>query len=284
MDLNKVLDGTGLKKLLEKIDSIYARKKDINKKPELVESENKKSIAPFQYAFSDCTNIPNNNDCLYIGKGAFYNCDKITDIANHSVLYTDSYAFQQNLNLKEISLISCKYIGNKTFYGCNNLTSIRLPNCIEIGDDAFSYCDHLSSVDLKNVKTIGKRAFSYYINWEWRRSLGKGYITDYINVDNFNLDFPRCETIGAEAFKYCHLTSIHIPNCQFIGDFAFERCILLKEIVVNENCIFSNDTFTRMEPNSADLHIRNYHYTIYNQDRSKVYDKDAKKWVQNQSQ
>lgn len=283
MDLNKVLDGTGLKKLLEKIDSIYARKKDINKKPEPVESENKKSIAPFQYAFSDCTNIPNNDDCLYIGKGAFYNCDKITDIANHNVLYANSYAFQENRNLKNVSLLNCKYIGNKAFYGCNNLTFVRLPNCIEVGDDAFSYCDHLSSVDLKNVKTIGKRAFSYYMRFNWHGGF-KRYGEYYINVDNFNLDFPCCETIGAEAFKYCHLTSIHIPNCQFIGDFAFERCILLKEIVVNENCIFSNDTFSHMEPDPSSVLIHEYHCTIYNQNRSKIYDKDAKKWVQNQSQ
>ena len=136
----------------------------------------------------------------YIGKGAFYNCEYLTDITiPDTVTSIGDSAFSNCRYLENIVLPdSVKDIGNSAFAFCESLTSIVIPEgvpCIRWA--TFIACSSLSSVTLPNSIT----------------------------------------SIGYNAFYGCEsLTSINLPeSINSIGYWAFEGCKNLTIIVSHDS-------------------------------------------------
>ena len=89
---------------------------------------------------TDITFANINENCRFVGVGAFSNCSLLESIAipNNVIIICDS-----------------------AFYCCENLTSITIPNGMtSIGVRAFDYCSKLTSITIPNsVTSIGHLAF-----------------------------------------------------------------------------------------------------------------------------
>lgn len=131
---------------------------------------------------------------LYIGNGAFYDCDYLTSVViPESVEKIGSFAFKQ----------------------CDNLTAVNIPNSvIELGGAAFSQCD-LHSVSLgSSLHKIDNFTFDYNYNLK-------------------SIEIPNSVTeIGIDAFACDEsLTSIVLPNALTTLDgAAFYGCSALRDV------------------------------------------------------
>ena len=151
-------------------------------------------------------------------RGAFYNCNMLTDI----IIPTD-----------------ITVIHDAAFFGCTSLLNIDIPdNVTQIGAQAFYRCRSLTSVIIPNGVTKIE-------NWAFQ------YCTGLINVviESGSLDnyaFANCENlisvdigdsvkvIGHCAFGYCkNLVNVIIGgSVEIISDWAFHDCISLTDIII----------------------------------------------------
>ena len=57
--------------------------------------------------------------------------------------------------------------------------------------------------------------------------------------------FPKCTTIGSEAFAYCELLkTVEFPRCKTIGDQAFQGCAIKSVTIPCTIRYIGNDAFT----------------------------------------
>lgn len=129
-----------------------------------------------------------------ITKGAFLECDKITEV-----------------KLPE----SLKTIYPKAFSGCTGLTSLKMGgNVIEIGDDAFNGCVNVKEWELSpSLVTIGKDAFANCVG-----------LKKVIFSENFN-------SIGSGAFKGCsEIEEIYCNTDVVLRDIGLDDPVFDKEI------------------------------------------------------
>lgn len=187
-----------------------------------------------------------------IGRGAFENCDGLTDIVLPSgVISIEEWAFSYCSSLTSIEIpASVTDIGEMAFVACNDLRSIqvaagnktydsrdgsnaiietaanllivgckntRIPSSVTgIGDEAFYGCDGLSDIVIPgSVKHIGDGAFGLCA------SLKSVVIPEGVT------------SIGDSAFFWCSMTSVTISSSvTVIGDRAFGMCDKIQEITI----------------------------------------------------
>ena len=146
----------------------------------------------------DCPeNLIIKDGTVLIAGGAFYSCDKLTDIMiPNSIKAIGCYAFSCCTGITEITIPeSVTRIDSNAFANCYSLSNITIPeSVISIGDYAFSCCENLTSI------TIPKSV---------------------VNIDN-------------NAFSGCkNLTSVTISDSlKSIGNFAFSDCKKLKSVTL----------------------------------------------------
>ena len=183
-------------------------------------------------AFENCdglTDIVIPSGVISIEEGAFYYCSSLTSIEiPASVTGIGEMAFAACYDLRSIQVAA----GNKTYdsrdgsnaiietaanlliVGCNNT---RIPSSVTgIGDEAFYGCDGLSDIVIPgSVKRIGDGAFSFC------GSLKSVVIPEGVI------------SIGDRAFFWCNMTSVTISSSvTVIGDWAFGMCDKIQEITI----------------------------------------------------
>lgn len=158
-----------------------------------------------------------------VGKYAFYNCYKLTEV----VLPDD--------------VLFLKY---DAFYGCSQLTKINMPNSLEtIASYAFNYCSALQSLVIpETVSSIEEGAFrgcsglkslqvasgnTYYDSRNGCNAI-INTSTNALVAGCKNTVIPNTVTsILSNAFYGSQFASIDIPNfVTSIGDYAFSHCRL----------------------------------------------------------
>ncbi|MBR2381710.1 MAG: leucine-rich repeat protein [Clostridia bacterium] len=97
--------------------------------------------------------------------GAFYGCNKLTDVTlGEGITTIDERAFYNCSSLASIELAdTITAINGKAFYYCTSLASVELPNELTtIGSYAFYNCTSLAIVIIPEaVNSIGEYAFTY---------------------------------------------------------------------------------------------------------------------------
>ena len=114
-------------------------------------------IHPYAFAGTNVTKFIAPASLKAIGRGAFSNCDDLTEAdfsKCHSCEEIDDYAFSNCPNLKVIKFPkSLHIISVEAFCQCTSLTSIDLSSCHELTEiklGAFALCKDLTTVYLPN--------------------------------------------------------------------------------------------------------------------------------------
>lgn len=213
--------------------------------------------------------FPQNNN-LWVGKYAFYECTGLTSVnikdlaswcsvhfeyASSSPLY---YAQKLYLNGNEVKDLiipdgettirqyaffgcagllsasipsSVQSIEERAFYGCNNLTTLTISDGLNsIGKSAFNKCSSLTSISIPNSVI----------------SIGESAFSDCSNLTSLALP-NNLYTIEALSFSGCGMTTVTIPDgVANIGASAFSNCKNLGIVIIGggvrkiENMAFSS--------------------------------------------
>ena len=170
------------------------------------------SVTSIDGAFSGCTGLTSIEIPASVTSidGAFSDCTGLTSIEIPTSVTSIDGAFSGCTGLTSIEIpSSITSIGDWTFSGCTGLTSIEIPSSITcIGDWTFSRCTGLTSIEIPSTVTaIGDYAFNE--------------CTSLASV-TFEAS-SSLETIGAQAFYDCNLTTMAIPpSVKEIGSQAFD--------------------------------------------------------------
>lgn len=178
---------------------------------------------------------------------------------NYSIPFEDNVTVVNGDIVKKYDLkdeiilpITVVEISNDSFAQNNYITSIRARSARKVGDNAFYNCSNLTSVSLPNVTSIGDEAFN--------------------NCSSLtSISLPNVTSIGGRVFYNCsNLTSISLPNVTSIGDGAFNYCDKLNTLIVNDK----TDTGILAHIDLNDT------CTIYNQDKTKKFNRETEQWEQ----
>ena len=225
------------------------------------------------FTFKNCVNLATINwngiKPTEIGKGAFYNCDKITwdkiETSNLKKIGDEAFAFCKVLTSVDLSKIN--YLGvavfrdtpltsvewpaaltevpAKTFLSCHNLASITgiasqsgaWDNVTKIGEDAFNECKALTTIKLPNsLKTLDKQAFRSCWNLKnveysnQLETIGEGAFQD--NISGFEKFYFKgsVKNVGSYAFANGKLTCVHLKGDMTMGDYVFQDDKSLKYV------------------------------------------------------
>ena len=202
-----------------------------------------------------------------IGKSAFYNCEKLTDITIPSgITKIEESTFEGCKSLEGITIPSTvTSIENEAFSDCESLSSIEIPAGVtSIGTNIMRGCSNLRSATLpEGAKTVRAGMFSgckrlmnitlpesvTSIEENAFRScsdlkelvLPKGLITigkaAFSESGLLNIDLPNGLTsIGDNAFGSMNFTDIVLPDSVTdIGAYAFQGCGKLESVTLPKN-------------------------------------------------
>ena len=201
------------------------------------------------YAFyknDELVSVENLDRALHIGRGAFFDCTALTEVA----LSVDLTEISDNAFSGCTGLVSVKMplyletIGLRAFYECSGLEAIdlSLTGVKEIGDNAFYNCTNVGSVLLsETLEYIGDAAF-YGIDKVKDLVLPDSLV--YVGANAFancaaleSITFGAgLQAIGAGAFQYCTaLPSVTVPDTVLeIGGYAFYHCDALSSLDLGE--------------------------------------------------
>lgn len=231
----------------------YQATKDLPARP--VIKDGTVSLCDNLFASSAIESVSLPSSLLHIGKEAFYNCKKLSDITLPENLESIGDEAFRETYLSQINLPqSLRVIGDKAFLLCG-LTYLSLPDKIEkIGESAFGENNFMSLTLPESITEIGDRAFGdntklVRINYNCINALSEGpfqgpfggsscdilVLGDKVESipDGFfdgvtssvkEIVFPESvKRIGDSAFSYKReLTAITIPeNVEYIGSQAF---------------------------------------------------------------
>ena len=163
------------------------------------------------WSFNNCsslTEIALPEGLKYIGRYAFYNCQKLNqDIVIPASATIEEWAFHYS-GIKSVTINSAS-IGNYAFNNCSALEKVVLnEGVVRIGYESFRDCRNLNKVILDNgLTSIGENAFCYSA------------------IDSLIIP-SSVTTIGNSAFSECrNLVYVQLPeNLTTIESYAFNGC------------------------------------------------------------
>ena len=164
------------------------------------------------------------------------------DYSNQTYLFAiNKVIFGNNVSLSKGTLRSCK-----------NLKSVVLPNNVttSMGTSFFADCVTLKHITIP--KTAGYVLGSYFVNRCYNlKSVSLSSTTTKLNQDCFDLCYilericlpNSITTLSSYLFGDCNFEKIEISNnvSQIRG---FSGLYLLKSVTINQDCYFSNGSFT----------------------------------------
>lgn len=171
--------------------------------------------------FTDRENVVHDEyyGALTVGKSAFENCTKLTDIENSGRLTTayDS-AFAGCTSLKSIDITELRVTGREVFRGCTALETVNTSEYTNIGESMFEGCTSL-------------RSFTYYGTY-----LKAGVFMGCTNMTQ--IIFATKESfngIGTSALAETKIESVKLPSGKYtVEENAFGGCKLLKTLDIDE--------------------------------------------------
>ena len=184
-------------------------------------------------AFRDCTGltsieIPTSVTCI---DGAFYGCTGLTSIEIPTSVTSIDGAFSGCTGLTSIEIPSSVTSIDWAFSGCTGLTSIEIPTSVTSIDGAFSGCTGLTSIEIpSSITSIGDWTFSRCTGLtsieipSTVTAIGDYAFNECTSLASVTFEAPSSlETIGAQAFYDCNLTTMAIPpSVKEIGSQAFD--------------------------------------------------------------
>ena len=184
-------------------------------------------------AFRDCTGltsieIPTSVTCI---DGAFYGCTGLTSIEIPTSVTSIDGAFSDCTGLTSIEIPTSVTCIDGAFSGCTGLTSIEIPTSETSIDGAFSGCTGLTSIEIpSSITSIGDWTFSRCTGLtsieipSTVTAIGDYAFNECTSLASVTFEAPSSlETIGAQAFYDCNLTTMAIPpSVKEIGSQAFD--------------------------------------------------------------
>lgn len=210
------------------------------------------------YELSWVNDIKLPNNVIFIGEGAFTQCDFEEITIPSSVKYLGSKAFEAcdklekiyisaDLNIYDSSFAYCsklttvelpdslKSIGKYAFYGCSSLKSLNIPDSLKnIGDYAFYNCTALKSLSIPDGVDLGKYSIGYYSKSEVRKM-----------VSGFSLNIKSSKKLKSYP-KKSRLSVVYILNTNDSNYYDF-NCEVGAEFKVK----FNNDSIVSCKSKSA---------------------------------
>lgn len=213
-------------------------------------------IPPWYDEISNIISIDISENVTAVGKYAFANCYKVTEVILPSTLkIIDEWSFAGCILLSTVSIPdTVTTIGSYAFYWCPSLTTVTIPQKTSfIGTAPFGQCENLLSIEVPLENT------SYYDSDGILHSSDSNLIQfpcakrqnaiNFISGNKINeaayagskyitsLDFYGVTEIEEAAFVGMEkLIDIYInKDIEFIGDYAFSACPKLRYIGVNSD-------------------------------------------------
>ena len=187
-------------------------------------------------AFSNCNKLTNVviGDNVTVGEYAFYNDEyhaesyrvirKVYDATTGKQVDTEFaiYYVVMDGSITSLTIGDNVILEEGAFYGAANLESVTLGSGASIGDRAFYNCASLSSIDLSKAISIGKYAFSGDVHYEYTTS-------NYSSVD--------VNEKGEYTYRYYApiFTQVELNSLVSLDAYAFAMCKRLEEITLGEN-------------------------------------------------
>lgn len=127
-------------------------------------------ISPYAFAGGQFTSVKIPSSVTKIGRGAFYDCTKLTNITIPK---------------------SVKTIEREAFYNCSSITAVTLDRATtEISEDAFLKCDKIENVyytgnktDRNNISNGSGKYLLSYCKWHYNICNNKHTVNKYIELD-----------------------------------------------------------------------------------------------------
>ena len=190
----------------------------------------------------------------YIGDGAFYGVENITDIfIPSSVTEVGKEAFKFCVNAETVYIgTGVSELKQRTFEKCFKLKTVNMQTVEKIGSYCFNDCFRMTDIDLSNVKSIGYSAFLR-------------------NESLLKVDLSMCDTVLARAFKRCYnLKSVVLCKKLYeVRSEVFSACFELENINAEKVMSVGKQTFYGVDSDKLNFGNDTYFEQTY-KNKSKV--------------
>lgn len=210
----------------------------------------------FTEAFRGCAmeNMMLPPHLTYIGDGAFYGAEKITDIfIPSSVTEVGKEAFKFCVNAETVYIgTGVSELKQRTFEKCFKLKTVNMQTIEKIGSYCFNDCFRMTDIDLSNVKSIGYSAFLR-------------------NESLLKVDLSMCDTVLARAFKRCYnLKSVVLCKKLYeVRSEVFSACFELENINAEKVMSVGKQSFYGVDSDKLNFGNDTYFEQTY-KNKSKV--------------
>lgn len=190
----------------------------------------------------------------YIGDGAFYGVENITDIfIPSSVTEVGKEAFKFCVNAETVYIgTGVSELKQRTFEKCFKLKTVNMQTIEKIGSYCFNDCFRMTDIDLSNVKSIGYSAFLR-------------------NESLLEVDLSMCDTVLARAFKRCYnLKSVVLCKKLYeVRSEVFSACFELENINAEKVMSVGKQSFYGVDSDKLNFGNDTYFEQTY-KNKSKV--------------
>lgn len=210
----------------------------------------------FTEAFRGCAmeNMMLPPHLTYIGDGAFYGVENITDIfIPSSVTEVGKEAFKFCVNAETVYIgTGVSELKQRTFEKCFKLKTVNMQTIEKIGSYCFNDCFRMTDIDLSNVKSIGYSAFLR-------------------NESLLEVDLSMCDTVLARAFKRCYnLKSVVLCKKLYeVRSEVFSACFELENINAEKIMSVGKQSFYGVDSDKLNFGNDTYFEQTY-KNKSKV--------------
>lgn len=141
-----------------------------------------------------------------LGYGSFFNCASLTSIDLSNIVDVPYYCFSNCSKLTDVTLSDSDNltIGGYAFYLCTDLESIDLKKTKVISESMLRQCTSLKNIIGNEVTVIDDYAFYYSSALQ-------------------EVNFPKCERIGSQAFGYTYLRTFNSNSLTTLGYETFNH-------------------------------------------------------------